>query len=145
MRKITRASIIVILLSTMLLLSACEWTLTGKKESAVLAFSETVTDNLFNGLSANDYTVFSRDFDSDMLERVPATDFADLKKEFDHNLGNYRSRQVDRVTRVDEFEVVYYTVKFDKEEKVTVTIYFHSDRSIVSFGLESDKYSWPAW
>lgn len=111
----------------------------------MLAFSESVTDNVFEGLSANDYTVFSRDFDSDMLERVSAADFTDLKQEFDRKLGNYRSRQVDRVTKADEFFVVTYTAEFDKEEKVTLTIAFHRDFSISLLGLESEEYSWCPW
>jgi hypothetical protein len=145
MRRIARYSILLLLLSTFIWLSACERTLYGNEKADVLAFSETVTDNLFDGLTANDYAVFSRDFDSDMYEQVPATDFAVWKQELDHKLGNYLSRQVDQVTQSGEFFVVVYQAIFEKEEQVKVTVGFHASSSIAFLSFESEKYSWSAW
>jgi hypothetical protein len=145
MRKIAGCSLVVLLLSTFFWLSACEWTLSGNKKAAVLAFSETVTDNLFDGLTASDYAVFSRDFDSDMYEQVPATNFTVWKQELDQELGNYLSRQVDQVTQSDEFFVVVYQARFEKEEQVTVTVAFHASGSIAFLSFESESYSWSAW
>ena len=68
MRKIARYPIVVLVLSTLVWLTACERPLSGTEKAAVLAFSEAATDNLFAGLTANDYEAFSRDFDSDMYE-----------------------------------------------------------------------------
>ena len=144
--KITRFSIVVILLSAIFWLTACERTLYGNERAAVLEFSEPITDNLFAGLTANDYVMFSHDFDSDMHERVPATDFAAWKQEVNNKIGNYLSRKVDQVTQADEFYVVVYQAKFEKEEQVTVTEAFHaSDHSIAFLSFESEKYSWSAW
>lgn len=146
MRKLARYAIVVLLLSIFFSLSACERTLSDNEKANVLAFSEAVTDNMFDGLTANDYAGFSRDFDSDMSERVPATDFAVWKQELDYKLGDYISRQVDQVTQSDEFFVVVYQAKFEQEEQVTVTVAFHaSNKSIAFLSFESDKYSWSAW
>ena len=38
----------------------------GIDQTAALAFSEAATDNLFAGLTTNDYEAFSRDFDTYM-------------------------------------------------------------------------------
>lgn len=146
MGKITRYSVIVLLLSTFIGLTACERTLSGDEKAAVLAFSEAVTNNMFAGLAANDYAAFSRDFDYDMYERVPATVFATWKQELDKKIGAYLSRNVDKVTQSDEFYVVTYQAKFEKEEQVTVTVAFHaSDHSIALVSFESEKNSWSAW
>ena len=117
--------------------------LSGPDQAAVLAFSEAAMDNLFAGLTANDYTTFSRDFDTDMYERVPATDFASWNQELDIKIGNYLSREVDQVIQDMEFYIVIYQAKFEKEEPVTVTVIFRaSNQSIVSFSFDSEKYSW---
>ncbi len=81
-----------------------------------------------------------------MYKRVPVTDFAVWKLELDHKLGSYLSRQVDQVTQADEFFVVVYQAKFEKEEQVTVTMAFHDAPGSIAFlSFESEKYSWSAW
>ena len=145
MRKITRYTAFLLFLSTLFLLDACEWTLSGSKKAAVLELSEPAVDNLFDGLTANDYQVFSGGFDSDMVEQVPAADFAVLKQEWDRELGSYLSRQVERVTRSDEFYVVVYQAEFEKVTPVTVSVAFHRSGTIAFLAFESKTYSWSAW
>ena len=138
--------IVVLVLSTLVWLTACERTLSGTEKAAVLAFSEAATDNLFAGLTGNDYEAFSRDFDSDMYDELPVTDFAAWKQELDNKIGNYLSRNVDQVTQSDEFYVVVYQAKFEKAKKVTVTVVFHaSDHSIARLLFDSEKFSWSAF
>ena len=146
MRKIARYPIAVLVLSTFVWLTACERPLSGTEKAAVLAFSEAATDNLFAGLTANDYEAFSRDFDSDMYDELPVTDFAAWKQELDNKIGNYLSRNVDQVTQSDEFYVVYYHAKFEKAKQVTVTVAFHaSDHSIAQFWFDAEEFSWSAF
>ncbi|HCB50865.1 MAG TPA: hypothetical protein DEP47_15450 [Chloroflexi bacterium] len=146
LRHLHRYSIVALLLSTLIWLTACERTLSGTERAAVLAFSEAITDNMFAGLAANDYAAFSRDFDSDMYERAPATEFSAWKEGLEDEFGAYLSRNVDKVTQSDEFYVVTYQATFEKEEQVTVTIAFHaSDHSIALLSFESEKYAWSAW
>lgn len=143
MKKFARYFFIVLVLCNLVWLTACEKTVTGTEKAAVLAFSETTTDTLFVGLTANDYAAFSRHFDSDMNDEISATDFAAWKQELDNQLGNYLTREVERVTKADEFYVVYYQAKFEQEEPVTVSVAFHgSDHSIASLSFESEEFSW---
>ena len=94
-------------------------------------------------MTANDYAQFSRDFDSDMYEEIPATDFAAWKQVLDDELGNYLSRQVDQVTQSDEFYVVVYQAEFEREDQVTVTVAFHAaDHSIAFLSFDSEGFSW---
>ena len=142
MKKNAVFFIVALVLSALTLLTACEKELSGTEKTAVLAFSEAATDNLLAGLTANDYAAFSRDFDTDMYEEIPATDFPAWKQELDNQLGNYLSRQVDRVSQADEFEVVVYQAKFEQEEQVTITVAFHSDHSIAFLSFDSEGFSW---
>lgn len=143
MRKIARYPLVILVLSTFVWFTACERTLSGTEKTAVLAFSETTTDNLLVGLTANDYAAFSRDFDSDMYEEISATDFAAWKQKLDNQLGKYISRQVNQVTQADEFYVVVYQAKFEQEEQVTLTVAFHaSDHSIAFLSFDAEKFSW---
>jgi hypothetical protein len=146
MRKNTGFLMVAIVLTSLAWLTACERTLSGTEKAAVLAFSEAATDNLFAGLTANDYAALSRDFDTDMYEELPATDFAAWKQELDNKIGNYLSRQVGQVTQSDEFYVVFYQANFEQEEHVIVTVAFHaSDHSIALLSFDSEKFSWSAF
>jgi hypothetical protein len=135
---------ITIILSVLVLLTACERTLFGTERDSVLAYSETATDNLFAGVNANDYIMFSSDFDSDMKEEIPAINFVTWKENMDHNFGKYLSRKVEKVTQADEFRVVYYQAEFDKIDQVIVTVAFHArePHTIAFLSFDSEKASW---
>ena len=111
------------------------------KKDSVLSFSEAATDNLLAGLNANDYATFSRDFDSHMRREIPATKFEGWKQELENKIGNYLSRQVDQVTQSDEFYVVVYQAKFEKEEPVIIGVAFHAaePHSISHLWFDSEK------
>ena len=67
-----------------------ETTLTGADRDAVLGYSEAITDNLLAGMNANDYAMFSRDFDQDMLNAMTQPQFDSLKKTQGHQAGSLR-------------------------------------------------------
>lgn len=134
------SSIMLILsLGVLLSLTACEWELSGQKREAVLSSSEAITDNLFAGLAANDYQVFSRDFDQDMLNVLPVSRFEVWKADMDEKIGDCLSREVERVTRADEFYVVTYQVECTKAPLVTVEIAFHSSYTIAHLSFDSES------
>ena len=143
LRKALKCFDTVLLLIALFSLTACERIVSGTEKDAVLAFSEPTMDNLFAGWAANDYAVFSRDFDADMQEEIPATGFATWQQDFENKLGTYISCKVDRVARADEFYVVDFQAKFSHEEPVKITVAFHaSDHSIASLSFHSEKISW---
>ena len=147
MRKTARYLIVVFVLSTLVWLTACERVLSSTEKAAVLAFSEASTDNLFAGLTTNDYAAFSRDFDTDMQAEISVTSFAAWKQDLDNKLGNYLSRRVDQVTQADEFYVVVYQARFEQEDLVKVTVAFHAaePQSIAFLRFDSEKASWSAF
>jgi hypothetical protein len=143
MRKAAQYFLAAFALITLVWLTACERILYGTIKDTVLAFSEPTTDNLFTGLTANDYVAFSRDFDSNMEEEIPVSTFAALKQDVDNKIGNYLSRRIDQVTQSDEFYVVDYQARFEQDDAVKITVAFHaSDHSIAFFAFNSEKVSW---
>jgi hypothetical protein len=123
-KKIYTLFLVVFLYS---LLAACgpqTTTLTGADREAVLAFSEAKTDGLVAGMNANDYAMFSADFDDEMLKAMGQTQFDALKKDRDAKMGLYVSRQVNSVAKQGDFYIVFYDAKFEKDEAVTMRVVF---------------------
>lgn len=144
--RMTKLVAAAVFLFTLMGFTACERAVTDSEKTAVLAFSEGATDNLLASLTANDYAQFARDFDQELLGRVPITDFTALQHDVDHNLGHYLSRHVTQVTKADEFYVVVYQASFAQAEEVTLTIAFHdSDHSIATLELATDSVNWSAF
>ena len=135
-----RKIMVILALGALLCLTACESELSGQKREAVLSFSEAITDNMLAGLAANDYQLFSRDFDQNMLKVLPVSRFAAWKAEMDEMIGACSSREVERVTRADEFYVVTYQVECAKASHVTVEIAFNGNsHTIDHLSFHSDS------
>jgi hypothetical protein len=129
MKNIRIIPLTIVIAFLMALLSACapkEIILTGADQEAVLAYSEAKTDNLLAAINAGDYTAFSKDFDSDMLNAMPESQFMTLKQDRDAKIGKYISRQVASVSQSGDFIIVSYTAKFEKETEVTVRVVFRA-------------------
>lgn len=122
-----KTSILVLTALLAVILAACAsqgTALRGDDRDAVLAFSESKSDNLLAGMNAGDYAVFSQDFDKDMLAAMPESEFQKLKTDRDAKLGLYLSREVASVVQNGDFYAVNYTAKFEKEDSVNVRIVF---------------------
>ena len=112
---------------TLLSLASCGsqgTTLAGADRDAVLAFTESKTDNLLAGMNAGDYAIFSADFDADMLKAMTQSQFDTLKKDRDAKLGLYVSRAVNSVTQQGDFYIVVYDAVFEKDSAVVVRVVF---------------------
>ena len=64
--------------------------LDGADKESVLAISEPAADNLFAGLNAGDYAVFSRDFNAAMLKGIDEKGFTNLQGSITPKIGKYR-------------------------------------------------------
>ncbi len=96
-------------------------TLEGSDRDAVLAYSEPIADNLFQGMNSGDYATFSRDFNDQMLKGIPEATFTgSFLPNVAGKLGKYISRQVDSVTQVGNNVLIVYTAKFEQDDNVTV-------------------------
>jgi hypothetical protein len=125
-----------------IMLAACgsqQAILTGESRDAVLAYSEVKTDNLLAGMNANDYAVFSKDFDQQMLSAMNQSQFDSFKKDRDSKLGAYLSRQVNSVVSQGEFISVIYDTVFEKDDNVTMRIVFRVSEPHQISGLWFNK------
>jgi hypothetical protein len=114
-------------------------TLTGADKDAVLAYSEAKTDNLLAGMNANDYAMFSKDFDKEMLAAMPQPQFDSLKKDRDARLGVYVSRKVNSVVQIGDFYSVTYDTKFEKDDAVSMRVVFRAAEPHQISGLWFNK------
>ena len=124
------------------LLAACgsqETILTGDERGAVLNFSESKSENLLAGMNANDYAMFSRDFDSAMLSSLTQVGFVDMKKDRDAKLGLYVSRKVNSVIRQGTYYVIIYDAIFEKDNAVVVRVVFNIAEPHLISGLWFNK------
>ena len=96
----------------------------GADQDAVLAFSEPAADNLFAGMNAGDYPVFSRDFDDAMLKAIDEKGFANLQNSITPKIGQYLSRTVTSVEDVGEYYRLTYRAGFEQDANVKVLLTF---------------------
>jgi predicted small secreted protein len=123
-KKIHVLALIVLVASLLAGCGSKTTTLTGADKDAVLAFSESKTDNLLAGMNAGDYAMFSADFDQAMLNAMTKDQFDAMKKDRDAKLGLYVSRQVNSVVQDGEFYAVIYDAKFEKDDAVVMRVVF---------------------
>jgi len=138
-KKIQALLLIALLVSLLAGCGSQETTLTGADKDAVLAFSEAKTDNLLAGMNTNDYAMFSKDFDPEMLKAMSQTQFDALKKDRDAKLGLYVSRQVNSVVQAGDFYAVIYDAQFEKDNAVTVRVVFRIAEPYQVSGLWFNK------
>ena len=124
------------------LLSGCasqNTVLTGTDQEAILAFSEAKTDNLMAGMNANDYALFSKDFDEAMLTAMSSSKYDAFKTERDAKLGPYISREVNSVVQQGDFYSVNYKTVFEKDDNVTMRVVFRAAEPHQISGVWFDK------
>ncbi len=92
--------------------------------AAVLGYAEPIADNLLQGFTMQNYTMFSRDFDDTMKEAMTYEMFLQTHAFVVTRLGYYLSREVQSVFKEEPYTVVIYNAEFEKEGNVTVKIVF---------------------
>jgi hypothetical protein len=113
--------------------------LTGADQEAILAFSEAKTDNLMAGMNANDYALFSRDFDEAMLNAMSSSKYDSFKIDRDAKLGPYISREINSVVQQGDFYSVIYNTAFEKDDNVTMRVVFRAAEPHQISGLWFNK------
>jgi hypothetical protein len=113
--------------------------LTGADQEAILAFSEAKTDNLMAGMNANDYALFSKDFDEAMLTAMSSSKYDAFKLDRDAKLGPYISREVNSVVLQGDFYSVVYNAAFEKDDNVTMRVVFRATEPHQISGLWFNK------
>jgi hypothetical protein len=114
--------------------------LSEQQRKAVLAFSESKVNNLLEGWNQDDYAVFSKDFDPDLLKSMTQHEFEKLSQDEFTGLGRYHSREVEGVVQRSDgsYTVIYYVV-FDNDDEVLMRVTFRADEPHEISGLHFEK------
>jgi hypothetical protein len=125
-------------------LSACERELSEAEASYAVSIIEPKVDDILIGLSKDNYLLFSSGFDPYMQKSIPESDFPQFRREVNTVLGSYLSRHVQRAAQADEYYVVDYEVRFEKEASVTFGVAFHKaePNTINHIWIESEGHHW---
>lgn len=111
----------------------------GQESDRIIALGDPLADNLFQGLSEENYSMFSRDFDSAMKKALDDKAFHEMARTFTAKIGRYQSRQVEKVERVDTLYVITYQVKFEKEDPVSMRLSLRQEETLLVAGLYFDS------
>ena len=87
-------------------------------------YAGTMTENVLTAINEGDYAKFSRDFDQAMKDALTEAAFEGLEGQLLASVGEYVSKEVDKVVVTDEYTTVIYNAKYTKADKVIITISF---------------------
>jgi hypothetical protein len=116
------------LLLAVIMLTAALFAGCGIKE-ADIPYADGMAENILQGIKANDYAMFSRDFGEKLKAAINEDAFSGMVAQFADTIGTYESKafaQAANTTEDDvEYTVVVYKAKFTKEDSdVLVTVTF---------------------
>ena len=73
-----------------------------------------IAQNLITGLGKQDYVIFTRDFDDNMLKALPSTAMTELHKLIWNQNGNYQSLEFQKVYEEKGFIITFFNLVFEK-------------------------------
>ncbi len=140
----TNKTLWVLLCLALLAISGCSFLpksepVEGTEREQALAVGEPLADNLFKGLSNQDYAAFSRDFDETMKKAMDEKAFNEMSQVFDAKIGAYQSREVQQVERVENLIVITYQGQFAKEANVDIRLTYREGTQPQIAGLWFDS------
>jgi len=117
-----------VLVCCILLSSGCiKQPLEGEERERWVTIATPMAENTLESIKNNDYQGFIKDYSQEMIDATPPEAFADLKELLDSKIGTYISFEPERVIEEDGFVSVFFIVKFEKEEKVTMQLVYKKD------------------
>lgn len=144
MKKPNRLLAIALILVLPGVLAACEKELSAAEADLAIAIIEPSVDDFFQGLADDNYLLFSSSFDDYRQDSIPRSEFSAFRQDLNTALGSYLSREVRRAVQSDEYYVVEYDAKFEREDSVTFGVAFHQaePNTINHMWIESSQRHW---
>jgi hypothetical protein len=132
-----------VLLALVVLVGVCvsgctsqDTVISGEERMAVLAYADTIADNLLQGFNEDNYTMYSRDFSAEMKGGLTGAAFRQNREFVVSRIGLYESRGDPVVTESGEYIAVNYPADFERENGVNVRFVFRNgDESHRLYGL----------
>ena len=105
-------------------------------KAEVLAYADPIADNLMQGFNEGNYTMYSRDFSTEMKQGLGEAAFEQNREFVTSRIGLYESRGEPVVTETGEHITVNYRAKFEREDGVALRFVFQKgDPSHRLYGL----------
>jgi isocitrate dehydrogenase kinase/phosphatase len=104
-----------------------ETTLPTEEQAQVRAYADPITDSLMRGFNEDNYSLYSRDFSSDMKSALDAATFEQNQALIKSKIGLYLSRVEAVVTRSGDYLAANYKADFEQEQGVDVRVVFKTD------------------
>lgn len=111
MKKVNKVILSIIIISLTLFLIGC----TGQKVEKISIdevkdYADAAAEKIFTGISEENYSLFSEDFDQPMIDALTEQKF----KEIVSQLGKYESKEIIGADRVQGYTRAHYKTKFSK-------------------------------
>ena len=134
MKYTTRFLLVVTLFA--FLLSACQpkvevTYIEGDEKSAVTAVAQPIADHILAGVAANDYALFSQDFDADMKAALTATQFEAIVKSYGV-LGQPQTTELINIEDKGEYYGVNFKVTYAEKIVLMLVVLPKSGSGLVS-------------
>ncbi|HNR89678.1 MAG TPA: DUF3887 domain-containing protein [Spirochaetota bacterium] len=126
---------VVAVLIILLLAAGCgKRSITGAEREAVLGYANPASDRILAAYNDGTYARYVTDFDAQMKNAMPENVFVQTRELIMSKIGKYLSREVSDVSQKDQFVVVKYKGKFEREDGVEIKVVFQKigDRDLVS-------------
>ncbi len=118
--------ICIVLSFAMLVTAACAETI-GKTNKEVRAIAEPILDNIFDGIEADSYATWSKDFDPTMKDVLTKEKFAESNQQVKERMGNCTSRKYLAFLNKGEVTMILWKAVFDKtKDDVLITLVLSS-------------------
>jgi hypothetical protein len=134
MKRFKTASIVIVLIFTIIALSGCGG---GSKVDVekVREYSDPITEEMLSALNEGDYVKFSKHFDETMKGKFTQDAFNECKEQFKAKIGDYKSKEYYGIDTKDKYTIVLYRCKYTNEPKdalVRVVFSTSDDKHYVS-------------
>ena len=112
--------------------SACgctnpETVISGEDAAEVLAYAESIVENVAQGFNEGNYAIYSRDFSPEMRQALDGAAFEQNREDVTSRIGLYESRRDPVVTQTGDYIVVNYRAAFEREDGVALRFVFKKD------------------
>jgi hypothetical protein len=127
MNRLTGIPVLILAGVLMVFASGCisqDTTLPPEEQAAIRAYADPITDNLLQGFNDNNYTLYSRDFSSEMKQGLDAAAFEQNRALILSKIGLYMARGEPLITQNGDYLAANYKADFEQEQAVDVRVIF---------------------
>lgn len=133
MKKSARISLIGLVIFGILTVSGCTaakapliepTVLEGADREAVVDALRPTADSLLSGLTANDYELFSKDFNEDVRKGMDRSAFEALTSLLAEKLGQFQSSEITTVLQESQYSTLVYSLTYDDGGTVMMRVVF---------------------